>query len=470
MKEGRTKLVTLALLGISLACTGFAAAEERRPNLVLFIADDLGLIECSPYANPDGPSAASTPHMRRLAAAGITFTRAFVASPSCAPNRASLLTGLHIARHGAVNNHDKPRADIKKWPAYFRELGYEVAAFGKVSHYGHTARYGFDRFAHVGFHDHAAIPAAVEFLRARDKQTAKPLCLIVGTNWPHVPWPAEPRGHDPAALVLPPTMADTPQTRKGYARYLTAVTLADNDLGAVYNGAREHLGDDMLFVFTSDHGAQFPFAKWNCYDGGIRVPLIAAWPGAIPGTHGTSGSRIEPGTRIGAMVSWVDLLPTFIDAAGGAAPPGEIDGRSFLPVLQGGSDRHRDLIFTAHNRDGQMNIYPIRGVRSSGWNYIRNLTPAPEARHTTHIDMAVAKDELRGGSYWPSWLAAAETDARAAALIRRYHTRPAEELYDLAADPFEQHNLAADVAQAQRLARMRAALDAWMARASDPAF
>jgi uncharacterized sulfatase len=365
-----------------------------------------------------------------------------------------LLTGLHIARHGAVNNHDKPRPDIKKWPAYFRELGYEVVAFGKVSHYKHTADYGFDEFGFDGFHDHRGIGAAVDFLQKRDPAQAKPLCLIVGTNWPHVPWPDEIEGYEPAKLRLPPTLVDTTATRTAFARYLTAVTKADADLGTVYDAAEKHLGTNTLFVFTSDHGAQLPLGKWNCYDAGIRVPLIARWSGVI-----------TPNSRTKALVSWIDLLPTFIEAAGGTPPISgveldQIDGQSFLGVLNGKQDAHREQVFAAHNRDQKMNVYPIRSLRTEKWKYIRNLLP--NARHTTHIDKQPEKH-----NYWPTWLEQAESDRAAADLVKRYHTRPAEELYDLAADPFEMHNLAALPEQAERVARMREELTAWMRQMGD---
>ena len=166
-----------------------AATLAAQPNIVIFIADDFSKLDATPY----GSREMRTPNMQRLAEAGMTFTRAFVASPSCAPSRAALLTGLTPARNGAEPNHSKPRPELKKWPAYFRELGYEVVAFGKVSHYKHTADYGFDHFAHDTFHDHAGIPAAVEFLKNRSRSGAKPLCIFVGSNWPHVPWPETPR-------------------------------------------------------------------------------------------------------------------------------------------------------------------------------------------------------------------------------------------------------------------------------------
>src|SRR5262249_34236506 len=85
-----------------------------------------------------------------LAAAGMTFEMAFAPSPSCAPSRGAMLTGLMPARNGAEANQTQPRAAIKKLPAYLQELGYEVVAFGKVGHYNHTAEYGFDHVEHTG--------------------------------------------------------------------------------------------------------------------------------------------------------------------------------------------------------------------------------------------------------------------------------------------------------------------------------
>ncbi len=130
------------------------AASARSPDIVIFISDDQSRDDCQAYAERGIP----TPNMRRLAEEGMTFERAYVVSPSCAPSRATLLTGLSPARNGAEANHSRPKAELKKWPAYFQELGYEVVAFGKVSHYKHTADYGFDYFAHDTFHDHQGIP------------------------------------------------------------------------------------------------------------------------------------------------------------------------------------------------------------------------------------------------------------------------------------------------------------------------
>lgn len=424
------------------------AAEARRPDIVVFLTDDLGQLDTAPY----GGGGIRTPHVAALAAAGLTFDRAYVASPSCAPSRGALLTGLMPARNGASSNHAKPRAEIRKWPSYFKELGYEVAAFGKVSHYRHTADYGFDVFAHDTFHDPEGVPAALKFLRARTKE-AKPLCLMVGSNWPHVPWPADDGIHRPDDLRLPALSVDTPQTRLWRARYADAVARGDAELGEVMRAVRETLPASTVFVFTSDHGAQWPFGKWNLYEAGVATPLIVSWPGTVPA-----------GKRTGAMVSWVDLLPTLLEAAGGEAPSG-IDGRSFLPVLRG-ADRHRDRIFTTHANDNRMNVYPARAVRDGRWKYVRNLRP--DWAFTTHIDLQESRgDGLGQRAFFAEWERLAKTDAAAAATLDRYHRRPAEELYDLEKDPAERSNVAADPANAPKLAELRGALDAWMREQGD---
>jgi len=437
------KLVTLFLFALLLA-TGAApsfAQTAAKPDIVIFLTDDQSQLDLAPYGN----RVLRTPRMQQLADAGMIFTQAYVASPTCAPSRAALLTGLMPARNGAEPNHAKPRPEIRKWPSFFQELGYEVVAFGKVSHYKHTADYGFDYFAHDTFHDHAGIAEAAGFLKNRPRTGAKPLCLFVGSNWPHVPWPENGAGYDSAQMPLPAGSVDTTATRAWRARYAAAVTKADDDLGTIMDAARACLGTNTLFLFSSDNGAQWPFAKWNCYEAGVQTPLIVVWPGVV-----------NPGTRTSAMVSWVDLLPTLLEAAGGKAPR-LIDGQSFLPVLRGKRSTHRDAIFTTHSGDGRFNVYPIRAMRSGQWKYIRNLHP--EFAFTTHIDLPV---NLGQREYFKTWEERAETDPATAVIVRRYHARPEEELYDLGIDPHEQHNLAADPKYLARLKKMRVQLDKWL--------
>jgi len=439
------KQLLFVLASLCVICAH--ALANRTPDIVVFLTDDQSVLDCTPY----GGMGIRTPNMQRLADEGMTFTRAYVASPSCAPSRAALLTGLMPARNGAESNHSKPRPEIKKWPAYFQELGYEVVAFGKVAHYRHTADYGFDYFAHDTFFDHTAIPAAVEWLKNRKRDNAKPLCLMVGSNWPHVPWPEQPTDYDPARLMLPAGSIDTTATRQWRARYAAAVTKGDDDLGVILNAVRDCLPKDTLLLFSADHGAQWPFGKWNLYESGVCVPLIVVWPGVV-----------QPNTRTTAMVQWIDFLPTLHEAAGGK-PPSAIDGRSFLPVLRGKTQTHRDRVFTTHSNDNRYNVYPSRAVRDERWKYIRNLHP--EFAFTSHIDLV--SGYLGQRAFFSTWESAAKTDPQAAAILKRYHARPGEELYDLANDPHEQHNLANNPKHAKQLAALHAELDAWMKAQGD---
>jgi N-sulfoglucosamine sulfohydrolase len=166
------------------------------------------------------------------------------------------------------------------------------------------------------------------------------------------------------------------------------------------------------------------------------------------------------------MVTWVDILPTLVEVAGGT-PRTDLDGRSFAAVLRGEKTAHRDRIFATHSADGNMNVYPIRSLRTADWKFILNLHP--EFQFTTHVDLAPRGDRKPGywGSYWTSWIRAAETNAGVAAKVNRYHRRPAQELYDLRADPHEQNNLAADAVQANRVKEMRAELESWMQEQND---
>jgi N-sulfoglucosamine sulfohydrolase len=432
-----TKGALSSLIAGVLFITMATQADESAaavPNIVVFLADDLGYLDSSPYGSDD----VRTPNLRRFADGGCKFTHVFVASPSCAPSRAALLTGLMPARNGAEANHTRPLPNTKKLPAFLKELGYETAAFGKVAHYRHGDLYGFDTIDER----RPSAEAVKEFVGKRSAK--QPLCLFVGTHDPHVPWP-ENDGYDSATLEPPATHVDTPLTRAYRAQYYTAVSRADSWLGEVFDLTREKLGPNTLFVFTSDHGAQWPFAKWNLYDAGIRVPFLAVWPGVI-----------KPGSSCDAMISWVDILPTLIEIGGGDAPRG-LDGRSFAAILRGEKDAHRDRIFATHTNDGNMNVYPCRCMRTPNWKYILNLHP--EWEHSTHINLAKPRD---GVGYWTTWVQQAKTDPAAAAIVKRYHQRPGEELYDLTADPHELHNLADDPRYAQRLAQMSADLGRWM--------
>lgn len=428
------------LLPIILAFT-LPALSAEKPNLLIYLSDDHSQYDSSLYGDPTLP----VPNMEKLAADGIRLDRCFVASPSCAPSRAVLLTGLMPARSGAEDNHSKPRPGTHSLIEDLKKAGYETVSFGKVAHYGHGPDYGFD---HVGPERPADLAAVVDKYLG-ERTSKKPICLFVGTHDPHVSWPAK-TTFKPEDLRLPPHFIDTPDTRQHRALYAQAIRNLDNLLGRLRVIADSRLGENTLFIHTSDHGSQWPFGKWNLYDYGTRVPFVAAWPG-----------KIARGTTSDAMVSWVDLLPTLLDAGGGTLPDG-LDGKSFLPVLLGKTETHREKIFTTHSGDREMNVYPIRAVRTGEWKLIHNLRP--DLAFTNHSDLDRAP---RAGAYWAEWEEAAKTDERARGIVQRYHQRPEFELYQISGDPWELDNRIDAPEQAALVAELKKELAEWMARQGD---
>ena len=158
------------------------------------------------------------------------------------------------------------------------------------------------------------------------------------------------------------------------------------------------------------------------------------------------------------MIEYLDVLPTFIEAAGGKVPS-VLEGKSLLPVLRGEAKEHKDYVFGIHTTRGIINgsdYFGIRSVRGRRYKYIKNLTP--EVTFTN----ACTKSEV-----FLSWKEKAAKDADAAEKVRRYQHRPAEELYDLEQDPYEWHNLANDPKYAEIKAEHRRQLTAWMKSQGD---
>jgi N-sulfoglucosamine sulfohydrolase len=424
------------------AASGPSTGEH--PHIVLFIADDHTWQDCGPYGARD----VRTPQLDRLAAESLQFDLAFAASPTCTPSRSAIYTGLYPFRNGAHANHSLVKDGLRTLPHYLKELGYRVVLAGK-SHIGPRPVFPFEYLENANIMPpgkHHVLwtdlnTAAIEKLFAEHNPN-QPLCLLVCSHSPHVFW-MDNDGYDPLKVQLPPYLLDTPETRASRCRYYTDVSWMDKQVGDVLQSmARHGYTDRSLFMFTADQGAQWPFSKWNLYDAGIHTPLLVRWPGK---TKGGSTTR--------AMVCLIDLLPTMIEAAGGK-PPQAIDGKSFVPVLLGRADRHRDEVFATHTGDKGMNRAPMRCVRTAQYKYIINL--APEIPYTTHI--SDGEDRV---NYWLSWLRLAETDPQAARVIRRHQQRPDEELYDVQADPFELENLALDPAHADVLSTLREKVKLW---------
>tara|TARA_R110002049_G_scaffold46487_1_gene135096 strand:- start:20589 stop:21983 length:1395 start_codon:yes stop_codon:yes gene_type:complete len=435
---------TLSILA-SVAFAAVLAVElsaSEKPDIVLYIADDHGRNDSSVY-DPSGD--AITPSMAKLASEGLTFNNAFVASPACGPSRSALMSACWPANNGAEHNHEPPRPETQTMVKRMQEAGYEVACFGKVHHSKWINWLGAD-FASP---DRKNLERDVNaYLQMR--KSSKPLLLIVGDTRTHAPWHPHDT-YDEVDVTIPRRWVDTPDARRLWANYLGEVTDVDTTVGNIDRMARDHFKtDDFLFIYTSDHGHAWPFGKWNLYDWGVQVAFHARWPG-----------KITANTRTDAMISWIDIFPTFLDLAGEKEPDG-IDGKSFAKVLRGETDQHRDFIFTAHSGDRKMNIYPIRAVRDSRFKYIRNIHP--DAWHTTHTDM---ERRPTHGSFFSEWEQAAKTQGHAKDVIDRFHRRPAVEFYDVVKDPAETNNLAGRREYADAVKKMAKKLDDWMNETGD---
>jgi uncharacterized sulfatase len=266
------------------------------------------------------------------------------------------------------------------------------------------------------------------------------LCLLLGDNGPHVVWETN-KIYDPARLPLNPITVDTPITRRALANYYQDITTTDHRLGEVLDSVKRHgLEKNTVFIYTTDQGAEWPRSKWTLYDTGLRVPFIVRWPGVL-----------APGSKCDALISLIDLTPTFVTLAGGEAPKG-IDGVSFENVMLGKATECRQYIFATHSGDGVMNLFPERGVRDERYKYILNLHP--ERDWTTHFTKVQGIPDSHA-QVWDTWLAQAKTNTATAHLIDLIVHPPAEELYDTQTDPFELTNLITDRALRPELHRLR---------------
>jgi len=417
----------------------FQAHAQELPNIVFYFADDQSQADGSVY----GAKVLKTPTAEKLAKAGLTFENAFIASPACAPSRAALFTGLMPARNGAECNHTFPNPGTLILTQKLQETGYKILGFGKTFHGAMSGE-----MRQEGKLDFYSRPTVNLYENVSDyfenNKLSEPVCLLVGDRRPHVPWTTD-NIYDPDELELPSFFIDTKETRQHWAQYYSDITGLDDEMGKIYQLAQEKFGDNFIFIYSADHGAQWPFHKWNLYDAGIKVPLIIVWP-----------DHIRPNTRTKAMVSWIDIFPTLLDITNSEIPAA-LDGKSFRDVIEGKKENHRDLIFTTHTGDKKMNVYPIRSVHDKQFKYILNLRP--NTYHSNHSDILRRPNS---DAYWYSWDEAAKTDIRAAAVIQKYYVRPAEEFFDIQSDPHEQINLIHSELHQEKIEEMRILLDNWM--------
>ena len=463
----RKVIITLSLLVVFLTSSFSQSAlvdqgpedEPTRYNIVLFIADDLGANDIGPYGNV----IVRTPSIDRLAGESLLFSNAFASSPTCSPSRASILTGLMPFRNGAHANHSGIKSGIRTMPDYLRSMGYKTALAGKY-HIGPRESYPFELIHHsnvpeAGKEDQGVLwtnldMSPVKAWLSGAARSDSAFLLIVNDHSPHVIWPEVP-DYEPSMVDIPVYHVDTEETRLSRARYYTDIEKMDRNLGILLESLEVNgLAEKTIVVFTSDQGPQWAFGKWNLYDYGVRVPLLIKWPAVVSG-----------GATTDALVSLVDLLPTFVEMTGGDVPsfPEQVDGISLVPLLRGERNHSRTQVYGTRTGDGNMNRSPMRMIRTGRYKYILNL--APEIEYTTHIDLS--KNHDGGRQYWDSWVDRSYETQRAAWVLWRYHHRPAEELYDVLNDPNELYNISGDPAYGKVLTRFRAQLSIWRNRQGD---
>jgi uncharacterized sulfatase len=433
----------MATLGLA-ACARVRPRDAQRPNVVVVIADDLSREDLSCY----GGTNIETPHVDKLAGEGVRFNMAFTATAMCAPARMQLYTGLYPVRSGAYPNHSRVREGTKSVVHYLGDLGYRVGLIGKT-HIAPREAFPFQRVD--GKMEPDGDWARVESFMTQNSQ--QPFCLFVCSQQPHTPWDkGDASAIDPTRLELQPQIVDTPETREALCRYYAEAKYFDEQVGAV-NRLVDETGnrDNTILMVLTEQGAIMPGAKWTCYEQGLRVGMMVRWPGTV-----------EPGTYSEAMVNYVDVVPTLIEAAGGRSVAG-LDGRSFMKVLKGETAEHNKYAYGVQTSKGAIGSpetgYGIRSIRTRDFKYIMNLNP------DMHYSNWVTVND--GENFWQSWLDKADTDPHAKALVERYIRRPAEEFYDLRNDHYEMKNLADDPKCAAKKAELRAKLLEWMESQGD---
>ena len=425
----------LLLVSVSPSAAEAIAPAATRPNVILFIADDISWDDLGCTGNP----AARTPHIDRLAAHGRRFDAAYLTASSCSPSRSSIVTGRYPHNNGRASELHQPIAAHLPWfPRLLREAGYYTALSGKHHMTAEPPAAGESpqpaAFDHV---DTGKAPGNsgghanwVKVVQERPKE--KPFfgwfaALDAHRDWDgDVEWQPELYGpkHKPSAVRVPAYLHDDAATRADLASYYNEVTRFDHYIGRVVAALeKEGALANTLILVMADNARAFPRAKTRLHDSGMKTYLIAHWPAGLA----------QPGQPSPSLVSAIDLAPTVLTAAGVPVAP-TMQGVSFLPLLQNPAATVRQHAFSEHN----WHDYEAHGraVRSGGFLYLLNHRPAQPWQGPADSVRGPSHQALRAArSAGP--LTPAQSDVFLA-------PRPAEELYDTAADPLQLKNLAAD--------------------------
>jgi arylsulfatase A-like enzyme len=383
-----------------------AAQPSKGPNLLIILVDDMGRGEYSAFGTPD----VRTPSIDRLCREGLTFDNFYANSCVCSPSRAALLTGCYPDRVGVpgVIRHNPedswgylaPRATLL--PKVLRPAGYHTAIVGKwhlglespntPTDRGFDFFHGFlgdmmeDYWTHrrggnnymrrnrevIDPQGHATdlfTQWACQYLEERAK-AGGPFFLYLAYNAPHDPI-------QPPPEWLAKVRQRAPGLDEKRARLVALIEHLDHGIGQVLDTLdRLHLANDTLVLFTSDNGGSLQFGanngpwrsgKTHMYEGGLRVPAMARWPG-----------RVKPASHTPRIALSMDIFATACAAAGVKSPP-EIDGESFLPTLLGQSqaESKRDLYFVRREGNVPYGGKTIEAYVRGPWKLLQDSPFAP---------------------------------------------------------------------------------------------
>jgi arylsulfatase A-like enzyme len=272
-----------------------------------------------------------------------------------------------------------------------------------------------------------------DFLREEHR---RPFFLSFGLLSTHRPFPREPETIAPRQFPRPPaTLPDTPATRRDMERFVESLETVDDVVGRVVDAVTAAgLWDDTAILLTTDHGPPFPGMKGTLFDAGIGVSLILRVPGI-----GDNGKVDD------ALVSQMDLFPTVCELFGIAAP-GDLEGRSLIPLLTGKTTNVRNALFAAANYHA--NYEPARAIRTERFKLIRRygevLTPRP-----ANVDDSPAKETIAEAGYFDQAL-------------------PREQLVDLILDPAECRDFKSEATHSDVYRELAGRLNAWLEETGDP--
>ena len=423
----------------------------KRPNFVFLVSEDNSIHYLKLYGY-----GASTPNIEALAREGLTFNHAFSCSPVCSVARSTLATGMLAPRGGFQYHRKSAMATLPPgftpWSGMLRSAGYYTANKAKTDYnFAHNMKALWDASSGRASWRNRAKGQPFFFMQSFAQSHEGQL------HFPRRVMETQKTMHDPATVKLAPYHPDTPTFRYTHARYLDRQQVIDSQIGAVVKQlAADGLLEDTFIFYFGDHGGVLPRGKGYAYESGLHVPLVVRIPENFK--HLIDHKR---NTRTDGFVSFIDFGPTVLHLAG-LKPHTLMDGEAFLGKgISAKALADRSITFGYADRfDEKYDL--VRTVRIGKFFYMRNLQGFyPDALQNNYRYRMLAFTE------WRELFNAGELNAARSQFHQR---RPAEQLYDVEADPHQIHNLAADPKHALVLNTLRTALQKKLRDINDLSF